>query len=423
MAPDASPHSTILILGGSYSGISTAHYLLKHVLPRLSSSYQVVLISPSAHAMCRPACPRALISDEFFNQDKLFVDIATQFAQYPGERFRFIHGSAVSLNSEGRTVSIAPVSSDVNAAPTVEIITFYALVIATGASTPSSLLGFNSGGRESLRENWSVIRKALPSTKSIVIAGGGPTGIETAGELGEYLNGRAGWFTSKLENPKVKITVVSAGAQILPILRPGLAKKAEDMLAKFGVTVLKSTRIVSMSPQISGGSLENLVTNTTITLSNGETIETDLYIPATGTTPNTAFIPKALLTADGRVSTDTQTLRITNFSATPRIYSIGDCSSAFRPAVHNILSAVPILVANMKKDLLLAEGDQATGNDRLFKEDTREMQMVPIGRSMGVGAAMGWALPSWMVWLVKGRDYWLWTTGGLWSGKHWAKES
>ena len=61
----------IVVLGGSYGGVSTAHYLLKHVIPKLSDkvAYQVVMVSTSLHAMCRPACPRALISDHMFPQD------------------------------------------------------------------------------------------------------------------------------------------------------------------------------------------------------------------------------------------------------------------------------------------------------------------------------------------------------------------
>ena len=52
----------------------------------------------------------------------------------------------------------------------------------------------------------------------------------------------------------------------------------------------------------------------------------------------------------------------------------------------------------------------------------RETQMVTIGKSKGVGAVMGYQFPSFMIWLIKGRDYWLWTIGGLWTGKQWAKE-
>lgn len=40
----------IVILGGSYRGVSTAHYLLKHVVPHLpdTASYQVIIVSASS---------------------------------------------------------------------------------------------------------------------------------------------------------------------------------------------------------------------------------------------------------------------------------------------------------------------------------------------------------------------------------------
>ena len=406
----------IVILGGSYSGISTAHYLLKHAIPHLpdKASYQIIIVSASSHAMCRPACPRALISDDMFPQEKLFVNIPKVFEQYPKDSFRFIHGTAEELDHTNRSVSISL------AAGNAEKITFYALVIATGASTSSPLLGLNRDN-EFLRANWTALRRALPTAKNIVIVGGGPAGIETAGELGEYLNGRAGWFSSKLASPKVQITVVNAGSKILPALRPAIAEKAEDYLAKVGVTVLNNARVKTVEPQ--GAGTDNVTAKASLTLKDGTTLDADLYIPATGTRPNTGFMHETLLTADGRVDTNASTLRVDK--AGPCVYAVGDAASYARPAIHLILNAIPVLCANIKRDLLLASGKEknSVGEDRLFKEDTRETQMVPIGKSKGVGAAMGYKLPSFMVWLIKGRDYWLWTTGSLWSGKQWAKES
>ncbi|KAH0422716.1 hypothetical protein CcaCcLH18_12642 [Colletotrichum camelliae] len=411
-----SPKKNIVILGGSYGGLSTAHYLIRHAITQLPAEggYQIVLVSSSSHVMCRPACPRALISDDMFPQDKLFVDIATTFKQYPADRFHFICGTATALDHVNRTVSVF-----VAEGKGIETLDFDALVIATGASTPSPLLGLN-GGYEGLRQSWEDFRKALPNAKTVVIAGGGPAGVETAGELGEYLNGRAGFFRSKSEKPKVAITLVTAGSKILPALRPALAQKAEGYLAQVGVTVIKNTRVDSVSPGEAG--VEDVGMSATIDLSNGQTLNADLYIPATGTRPNTSFVDPTLVTGDGRVATNPSTLRVDK--AGPHIYAIGDVSSYARPAVHNILGAVPVLCANIKRDLLLASGKTVTAgkDDRVFKEDVRETQIVPIGKSKGVGAAMGWRLPGFLVWLIKGRDYWLWTTAKLWSGEQWAKE-
>lgn len=407
----------IVILGGSYGGTSTAHYLLKHAVPQLPNpaSYQVVIVSPSMQAMCRPACPRAMISDDNFAQEKLFVNVPDQYTQYPAGSFRFVHGAATQLDHTNRSVAVGLVDGS------TENIDYHALVIATGASTTSPLLGLNRDG-EFLRANWAAFRKALPTAKSIIIAGGGPAGIETAGELGEHLNGRAGWLSSTPAKPKVPITVVTADSRVLSaVLRPAISEKAEAFLAAVGVTVVKNTRVTAVAPH--GAGTDSVATKTTVTLDNGETMAADLYIPATGFTPNTSFIHESLLTADGRVDTNASTLRVDK--AGPLVYAVGDAASAARPGVYAILTAIPGLCANIKHDLLVASGADrdSVGADRVIKADMRETQLVPIGKSKGVGALNGYQLPSFLVWVIKGRDYWLWTTTDLWNGKSWAKES
>ncbi|KAI0503121.1 FAD/NAD(P)-binding domain-containing protein [Xylaria bambusicola] len=417
----ADDKKNIVVLGGSYGGISTAHYLLKHAVPKLpdSKSYRVVLISKTSQTMCRPAVPRALISDAMFPQDKLFVSIPKNFSQYTAGSFVFEQGTATALDYEKRAVSVLLTKDGDSGAELT--ITYHALVIATGASTPSPLLGFTYD-EVALKSSWRSFREALPKAKHIVIAGGGASGVECAGELGEHLNGRAGWLSSTLSNPKVQITLLSGGSRILPYLRPAIAQTAETYLAKVGVRTVHNTRVATVAPPGAGG--EDVAANATLTLDNGETLQADLYIPATGALPNTDFVPAALRCPDGRVNTDAETLRV--IEAGERVYAIGDASAAARPAIHNIISMVPVLGANINRDLLAVASTQqaqVAGEDRVFKEDTRETQLVPIGKSKGVGATMGMRLPSLLVWLIKGRDYWLWTTGNLWSGKQWTKES
>ena len=111
MAQNTTPTSQkkIIILGGSYAGISTAHYLLKHAIPHVpdKDSYEIIIVSPSPKIMCRPASPRAMISDDMFPQEKLFVSIPKVFAQYPKSSFSFIHGTATELDHTSRIVSIS----------------------------------------------------------------------------------------------------------------------------------------------------------------------------------------------------------------------------------------------------------------------------------------------------------------------------
>jgi NADH dehydrogenase FAD-containing subunit len=94
-----------------------------------------------------------------FSQEKLFVNIPKVFETYPKDSFRFIHGTATQLDHNNRIVNIHLAIGD------TENIDFYALVIATGASTPSPLLGLNRD-EKFLRANWAMLRKALPTAKS-----------------------------------------------------------------------------------------------------------------------------------------------------------------------------------------------------------------------------------------------------------------
>jgi NADH dehydrogenase FAD-containing subunit len=356
-----------------------------------------------------------LISDDFFPQEKLFVDISSMFTKYPDGRFRCLHGRVTAVNHTKRVVSINLSSGQ------EESIDYHALIIATGASTPSPALGLNNDVPQ-LRSSWAAIRKVLPTAKSIVVAGGGPAGVETAGELGEYLNGPPRWLSSRPNPPKVDIKIVTSTTNILPVLRSEIAQTAEKYLAKVGVTVIRNVRVKKAEPSIPGEDKnDQIAVPTTVTLDNGQVLETDLYIPATGTTPNTGFLEEMLLAPDGRVETNRSTLRVEK--AGMRVYAIGDASSFSRPTVHSIFQAVPILCANIKRDLLLSHGatEAETGEDSIFKEDTREAQLVPIGKCKGVGAVMGYKLPSFLIWLIKGRYYFLWTTVKLWSGEQWTK--
>lgn len=409
----------IVILGGSYGGISTAHYLLQHIFPKLDSygSHMLILISASSQAMCRPACPRAMIADSFFPQNKLFVEIERLFEKYGTVQFQFVMGTVTKLDDKAHIITVS--TSEYG----LKNIGYSALVVATGASIPSPLLGINQN-TEFLRGCWEMFRQALPATKNIVIAGGGPAGVEVAGELGEHLNGRGALFTSRKASPAVHITVVTAGSVVLPGLQVSIGVKAEKLLARLGVAVLKNTRVLYVTPEGAGSDPELLTTKTTIFLDDGKSLEADIYIPATGTIPNTTFVlNKALLSSDLRLQTNPATLRVDKAGPGARLYAVGDVSTYARPAIHNVLSAVPVLCENIGRDMLLAEGlaEDSLGQDKTFREDKRDMQLVPIGRAQGVGAAIGYALPSFLVWLIKGRDYWLWTTGGLWSGKKWAK--
>lgn len=78
-------------------------------------------------------------------------------------------------------------------------------------------------------------------------------------------------------------------------------------------------------------------------------------------------------------------------------------------------------MTNIKRDLLAGEA-KPTGSDRIYKPNLKETQLVPVGMSKGVGAVFGWRLPSFFVWMIKGRDYLVSKGPHMVSGAKWEKE-
>ncbi len=78
------------------------------------------------------------------------------------------------------------------------------------------------------------------------IVGGGPTGVELAGALGEYLERIIALH--KIPRTNYKIELIEATPRILPRLPERLAKKVHDRLEQLGVTVMTNAKVEGASP-------------------------------------------------------------------------------------------------------------------------------------------------------------------------------
>ena len=387
---------TILILGGSFAGISAAHYALKHVIPQLPKkdgvTYNVTLVNPSKDLWWRIAAPRESVSKQMMPSEKTFYPIEPAFT-YAFPKFKFIQGTATNVDPTGQTVCVE------TAAGEQQNVEYAALVIATGFTTPSPLFT-QATDREALEKVHTAFQEGLKSAKTVVIGGGGPVGVETAGEVAEILNGRPGFMASAPKNPKAKVTLICGDKKLLPLLRPAIGQTAEQFLKRLGCNVTYNTRVVGSSK---AGEEEGAKTR--VELSNGETVEADIYIDATGSRPNTGFLPKEWLDTRNRVACNDKTLRVEHESAGPRVYVVGDAGSYTRGGVMDMYDAVPAAMTNLKNDLLAHLTGEPHKGDRHYTANLKEQQICPIGTQKGVGAFNGFRVPSQMVWMIKGRDY------------------
>jgi len=101
----------------------------------------------------------------------------------------------------------------------------------------------------------------LQALLTFVIVGGGPTGVELAGALGEIANDTLKNDFRNIDPAKARILLIEAGERILPTYPPDLSHQAEISLRKLGVTVQTHTFVTDIQP-------------TVVTVKRGATAET-----------------------------------------------------------------------------------------------------------------------------------------------------
>jgi NADH dehydrogenase FAD-containing subunit len=438
----------IVILGGSYAGISVAHQFLRKTALELRKTptaprYRIVLVAPNTALFWNIGAPRAICNNENDDPERYFEPFLDSFKDYDPNSFDFIHGEAIAVDFGQKRVEIRTVlseqSSDNELADSTTI-NYHALIIATGSSSDCELLTLHGSHERTLHEI-KRFRAELSSATSCVIIGGGPSGVECAGQIATWVQqnqvrkhsdwrdrlgigtksdnrnstGGSGrnfndksYLSSEAMSTQeaLNVTLISGGPRLLGNMGPDVANKAERMLKNLGVQVIHGVRLISAQE------LPSRITK--CILSHDLTISCDLFIAATGTRPNTTFIDTQYRDASGYIVVDQQSLRVPR--AGERVYAIGSCAALDNNSLIDIFNSIPVLLHNLKNDLLEWEikiqYPYGGYEDRIMalqdiwhSQQLRLTQLSPISKYGGVGMIKGRKIPSLLVWLMKGRDY------------------
>ncbi|MFD1953271.1 NAD(P)/FAD-dependent oxidoreductase [Paenibacillus thailandensis] len=199
-----------------------------------------------------------------------------------------------------------------------------ALVVALGSET-------NYFGIPGLEENSMVLKSAADANKirahvearldaykqsgnkadaTIVVGGGGLTGVELVGEFADKLPEIC--RAKGIDFNDITIYCVEAGPSIIPMFPKVLIERAVESLTKRGVTFLQGVAITE-------------ATKNTVSLKNGQTIESNTII-WTGGVKGHPIVGSCGLAEDRGRSTVTPTLQSTSH---PDVFVAGDCAVVF----------------------------------------------------------------------------------------------
>jgi NADH dehydrogenase len=253
----------IVILGGGYGGVLTAKKLAKKF--KKDDNIEITLIDKKPYhtlltELHEVAANRA-------PEDSIRIDLKKIFAKRKVDvvldEINNIDFDEQVLKSESKEYK------------------YDYLVVGTGCKP--TFFGI-PGAEEHTHQLWSyedavnlkehilhMFRKAVKETNkekrqkmlTFVVVGGGFTGIEMIGELGEWKNRLCKDF--HIDKEEVKLYVVDAMSKILPIFPDNLIKKAEKRLRKLGVNIITNAGITEVAKdKVTLGDKGEINTNTVI---------------------------------------------------------------------------------------------------------------------------------------------------------------
>ena len=225
---------------------------------------------------------------------------------------------------------------------------------------------------------------------TFVVVGGGFSGVETVGELNDFVRESIKHYYHNLEDKEAKIILVNSGKRILPEVSEDLAEFALQKLRKDGVEVILNTRLVGAERD-------------KVNLSDGVTISCNTLIWTGGISPN-IIIKNLACNHDksGRIIANNH-LEILGFNDA---FAIGDCAciqdprtrNPYPPTAQHALRQARVAANNIIS--LTKRRGAADAKKVIFDYKTKGM-MALIGQRNGVGILFGHRIHGFTAW-------WLW---------------
>lgn len=257
----------IAILGGGYGGVLTAKKLAKKF--KKDDNVEITLIDKKPYHTLLTELHE--VAAGRVSEDSIRIDLKKIFAK---RKVNVVLDEITDLDFKNNVLK-----SENN--------TYAYDYLVIGAGCQPTYFGIK-GAEEYSRKLWSyedavelkehilqMFRKAVKETNkekrqrmlSFVVVGGGFTGVEMIGELGEWKDRLCKEFYISKE--EVKLYVVDALPKILPIFPDKLIKKTENRLRKLGVEIITNAGITE-------------VTNSSVTMGDKGTINTNTVVWAAG---------------------------------------------------------------------------------------------------------------------------------------------
>jgi NADH:ubiquinone reductase (H+-translocating) len=226
---------------------------------------------------------------------------------------------------------------------------------------------------------------------TVVVVGGGYTGVETAGQLLDFMKGSRRYYANLGETP-IRVVLVHGHEHLLAEIGPELGRHAKRVLEKRGMEMRLNTRVSEIAAD-------------RVIFADGSSIEAHTVVTTIGNAPNPVVLDLCkqlgLEEERGRVRTDA-TMRVPGH---PDLWSAGDCAAVPWNDRGEIKTSPPTAQFAQRQGVQLAKNIAQVlrgGEVRPFRY--RYMgQMAAIGEHDAVAEVFGFRFSGFFAW-------WMWRT-------------
>ncbi|MEM3143733.1 MAG: NAD(P)/FAD-dependent oxidoreductase [Candidatus Nitrosotenuis sp.] len=389
----------ILVLGGGFAGIECIRKLESHFKHNLE--VELIMVSEDNFLLFTPMLPQ--VASGMIETRHIIIPLRTMF-----KKTMFYEGRVKSIDPYGKRVTLygTPEKRGIS-------LDYDYLVVALGSQT-------NFFGNKSVEahaytmktlndavvlrnriidmleqaenEEDPVLKKSL---LTFVVVGAGFAGIETAGEMLDFLHDARKHYP-RISIQDIRVIVLEALTVVLPGFSEKLAKFTRNKLIQRGIEIKLNTLVVSFdgSEVLTMDAVESR--KMAIKESSLDSIQTKTLIWTAGVTPVDTIKNSVFKTDRGRVIVD-EHLEVRDF---PGVYVIGDCALAINPRTGK---PYPLTAQNAEAEAKITAYNLhavITGKERKKLDYTSKGQMAIIGKRTAIAQIGGLNIHGIIAWFI-----------------------
>jgi NADH dehydrogenase len=352
------------VLGGGFGGIAAARKLK-------DAEVDVVVVDKHDYHTFQPLLYQ--VATDLLAPSEIGHPLRDLFHEQPNARVHEDTVTGIDLaKREVRFAEMAPIAYDFLVLGLGAEVNFFGVQGAAEHAFPLYTLPDAVRLKDHILERWEAVDRnpalAEDGALNVVVVGGGPTGVESAGAVAELYRSIFVDDYPDIPQEKARIVLVEAGPEIFAMFKTKLRRYAEKALEKRSVDVETGEIVESITP-------------TRVTLKSGRVIPAHTLIWGAGLQGSSIVQSLGLeLQKGNRIGTEPDL----SVAGHPEVFAVGDIAAITDPKTKTVLPQLG--------SVALQAGEQAGENvARLVEgEDTEPFEYLDKGTmaTIGRGAAV-----------------------------------